>query len=299
MANLNYGSATSKIQFGLPLNQPSTQTILPIVLTTGRVVGFFPITSTTFTGAETTFALSQGSVPITTVTLPPKNVHNVYDEERIQQYMAASWPEGPGTLSNTAVTSPAYSDLKPWLGYSELITGDNPNGLGYYSWWSMPEVHWINHFSRGVFIDSLIYSMTESAYVPSNPSAPPVTTPQTLRWATTVNLASFQLDCSFYDFNWVTLFQTAFPPDNTQTGNGVVPLTIAVASNPPGGFFKASVVQSQGQMVLPGGGATFNTVRILRLADPTPGTYTFNFTISATEQGQVLTVPAVLNMTIV
>jgi hypothetical protein len=300
MANLNKGSATSKIQFGLPLTQPSKQTILPIITAAARVVGFFPIAETTFTGTETTFALPDGSVPITTVTLPPKNTSNIFDEGRVQQYMAAHWPEGPGTLSTALVTTPAYTDLKPWLGYKELVTGDIPNGLGYYSWWSMPEVHWLNHFGRGVFLESLVFNMDKYPYTaPPSPSNPTVTTPQTLRWACTADLTSFQQDCAFFDFSWTTLFQTQFPPDTTQEGAGLVPLSIATTSNPAGGFFKASVVQSQGQGIIGGGGVVFNTVRILRLQDPTAGTYTFDFTISASQNGQVQQVPVVLNLTVV
>lgn len=299
MANLNYGSSTSKIQFGLALAQSSTQTILPIVTAAGRVVGFFPITETVFTGSETVFTLADGSVPITTVTLPPKNTSNVFNEGRVQQYMAAHWPEGPGTLSTSLVKSPTYTDLKPWLGYTELVTGDIPNGLGYYSWWSMPETHWLNHFGRGVFIESLMFNMDKYPYsAPPSPSNPTVTTPQTLRWACTADLTSFQQDCAFFDFNWVTLFQAQFPVDTTQEGAGLVPLSIATTSNPAGGFFKASVVQSQGQAIIGGGGVVFNTVRILRLQDPTAGTYVFDFTISASENGSVVSVPVVLNLTV-
>jgi hypothetical protein len=288
----------SQIQFGLALAQPSKQTILPIITTKGAVKGFFPIASTTFTGTETTYALSQGDVPITTVTLPPKNVSNIFDEGRVQQYMGAYWPDGPGTLDTALVTIPTYSDLSPWLGYRELVTADIPNGLGYYSWWSMPEVHWINHFSRGVFLESMMFNMEDYPYVPQTTTPPPVTTPATLRWATTVNLASFAADCSWFDFNWVALFKTSYPP--TDDGlNNFVPLSIVTDTNPAGGFFKASVVQGQGQGIISGGGVVFSTVRILRLADPTAGTYTFTFTISATQNGVVVNVPATLNLTVV
>jgi hypothetical protein len=294
------GSPTSKVELGLPLKQPSKQTILPIITEKAKVVGFFPITTTTFTGTERVFALPDGNVPITSVTLPPKNATSFFDEGRVDQYMAAYWPEGPGTLKPYAQTNPTYRTLKPWLGYKEFVTADIPNDLGYYSWWSMPEVHWINHFGRGVFIDSLIYGMDKYPYVaPPAPPNPPVTTPQTLRWACTVNMASFQIDCAFFDFNWITLFKTTFPPDSTQEGWATIPLTLEIVSNPPGGYFKASLVQSQGQVIIPGGGVTYDTVRILRLQDPPANTYEFKFNINATRNGIALSVPATLELTVV
>ena len=277
----------SNNQYGLPLTEPVTQTLLPIVMPSGRVYGFFPIQSTEFDGTETTFALSEGPVPITTVTVAPKNYQNNSYQQRVPQYVAAQWPS---TVEQQA----------PWRGYTELITVDQPNNIGFYSWWSMPVAGWFHHFGQGVLLNSLQFSMSNYVYVPPSASLTAVTTPQALTWATTANAQSFVQDCAFFDFNWVELFQAQFQSDPSVQGSNVIPLSIAIASNPAGGFFKASVLQSMnGQVIYPGGGAVFNTIRILRLQDPTAGLYTFNFTISANINGVIESVPAVLNLTVV
>jgi hypothetical protein len=277
-------------QYGLPLNSPSVQTVLPIMTTSGNVVGFFPIARTTFQGTETTFTLTEGPVPITTVTLPPKNVTGVWDEQRVTQFMACQWPE-------------VDDALEPWIGYTELVSSNIPNTLGFYSRWALTPTKMINFFGRGAYLDSLKFSMANfvnpGAASPENPN---VTTPQALRWATTVNLAAFEQNCNFFDFNWATLFQAQFDPDpNVQnTGNAVIPLSISIASNPAGGFFKASVVTGQGgQTIYPGGGVVFNTVRILRLQDPPAGTYVFTFDVSMNNNGVVTQTTATLNLTVV
>lgn len=278
----------SGIQFGQPLAVPSKQTLLPIIESTGRVSGFFPIASTTFNGTETSFALASGDVTITTVTLPPKVMTNVNDEQRVEQWMGAFYDT-------------TESPLEPWRGYSEWVDPTFPNTLGYYAWWSMPTIHIIKHFSNGAYIDSLIHNMGD--YVnqnaaPNNP--PPDVTDGTIRWATVLNEQSFEQDCSFIDFNWITLFQAALLADPTQPGSTVVPLSISTVSNPPGGFFKASVLQgSGGQVILPGGGPVFNTIRILRLQDPPAGPYVFNFEVTSTRDNIALTSPVTLTMTVV
>ena len=280
----------SQNQYGLPLTEPSVQTVLPILTTSGNCVGFFPIAQTTFEGTETTFTLTEGPVPITTVTLAPKNKTNVWDEQRVEQFMAAQWPEVDDAIS-------------PWGGYTELVSANVPNNIGFYSRWALTPTKMINFFGRGAFLDSMKFDMAKfvnpSAATPGNPE---VTTPLALRWATTVNLASFEATCGFFDFNWATLFNAVFNPDeNSQnTGNFVIPLSIAVESNPGGGYFKASVVTGQGgQTIYPGGGVVFNTIRILRLQDPPAGTYTFTFLVSMNTNGVVTETTATLNLTVV
>lgn len=279
----------SSNQYGLPLTAPSTQTLLPIVMPSGRIYGFFPITSTTFAGTETTFALTEGAIPITTVTLPPKVQSNTYDTQgRIQQYMAAQWPAD-------------VEQQEPWIGYSELVSVTHPNDIGYYSWYSMPVTSWFQHFGRGSLWSSLLFNLSKYVYVPpSTGTAPEVTTPQTARWACTVNAQAFATECSFIDFNWIDLFKAQLQSDPSEQGWSVLPLSLSVTSNPTGGYFKASLLQAQGaQVIYPGGGVTTNTVRILRLQDPPAGTYTFDFEISANVNGNVVFSPAVLNLTVV
>jgi hypothetical protein len=275
----------SSNQFGLALVAPSKQTLIPIMTTSGALYGFYPIADTTFAGTETTFTLSDGEIPITSVTLPPKNLTNVYDERRVQQFMVAQWPA-------------VQDGVKPWRGYSEFVDVAIPNTLGYYSWWSMPVTSWFKHFGRGVYVNSLLFGMNKFLPSASPQQTPPdIVTPQTLQWACTQNLQAFTTDCAFIDFRWDLLFEAVQQSDPNQQGNTTIPLNITTTSNPAGGFFKASVVQgSGGQTIVPGGGVVFNTVRILRLQDPTAGDYVFNFAIQD-DQGQ--TTPAVLTLTVV
>jgi hypothetical protein len=278
----------SQIQFGLPLENPSKQTLLPIVMPSGNICGFFPITETTFTGTETSYALTQGSVPLTTVTLPSQT-ETIYGPQRVQQYMAVQWPQ-------------EQQALMPWKGYVELVDVSDPNDLGYYSWWSLPVTTWFKHFGNGSYIDSLIKGMDKYTFTPPNTTPPPVNTPQPIKWACTLNMSAFTGDCSFFDWNWFEGFQMVAKADTGRYGCTVIPVQLQVVSNPPGGYFKAVLVQDAGQTIVPGGGVTFNTLRILRLQDPPAGSYPFNFNISykySSQDTSTANVPAVLNLTVV
>jgi hypothetical protein len=274
----------SKIQFGLPLIAPSTQTIIPILDTYGKAFGFCPISSTTFEGTETTYTLPDGPIAITTVTLPPK-VTNSYDMNPVSQYMAA-------------VYTPLQTPLQPWLGYAEFVNAYSNQSIGYYSWWSMPTSGWLQHFGMGSFIESFKFNMDKYVYeAPAGQGAPAVTN-GTMRWACTSDLAAFSSNYSFIDFNWLDLFAaTLQQTPGYSPGQEVIPLSITTVSNPAGGFFKASVLQAQGaQIIVPGGASMFDTIRILRLADPTAGTYTFDFAVSDNLGN---TTPVTLTLTVV
>lgn len=297
------GSASSMVEFGLPFPSGVTtkQTILPILTAAGVVMGFFPITSTTFTGTETTFALASGTVPITTVMLPEKNTLSFLDGQyRNEMYMAAMWPDPPTEANMTNTGHPVkFIDFAPWRGYLEFVDGQNPRTLGYYSWWSMPAVKWFNHFGLGTYLNALTNDLDFPIPAPPSTNPPAPVTPQTLRWSCTANAESLLLDCAFFDFNWVKEFQLAFQPDPNQIGNGTIPMSISVVSNPAGGFFKASVVQGLGQSIIAGGGVVFDTIRIMRLEDPTAANYTFDFSISTSINGATVSVPATLTLVVV
>lgn len=280
----------SKIQFGLPLAQPSAQTLLPLITDSGRIYGWFPITKTTFNGSETSVTLSGGVVvPVTTVTLPPTVATNQAQSQRVTQYMASYFP-----------ISQEYT--RPWLSYPDslIVRPDYPNDIGYYSWWSMPVTTVIEHFNRGTFLNAMIFRLDPTVPVPGTPTPPTVTTPSAITWTASLDPQTFSPECAFFDFNWVDLFKVAQQANPNQYGSAVTPLAIATVSNPSGGALKATIVQQYGQDIYPGGGVVFSTVRILRLADVAPGTYTFTFNISYTQDGAAtpLTVPATLNLTI-
>jgi len=276
----------SKVQFGLPLEEPSIQTVLPVVMPSGKIFGFFPIVETSFTGEETEYELSQGNVPVTTVTLPNQVITNL-GPQRVQQYVAAQWP--------------ADQEWKmPWRGYLELISVVDNNTLGFYSWWSQPVVTWKHHFNTGAYIGSLITGMNHYEFKTASVEPPDAVTPQSVRWACSLNLASFEQECSFFDFNWVALFESWLQSDPSREGTTIIPLSISTVSNPSEGYFKASIVQGNGgQTIVPGGGTLFNTVRILRLSEPETGDYVFNFSISSSFNGTVQSTPVSLTLTIV
>jgi hypothetical protein len=270
--------------YGAGLTSPSKQTILPVMLTSGRVVAFLPITVTTFAGTETTYTTANGPVPITSVQLPPKNVTNVYDEQRVEEFMVIQWPETDDSSS-------------PWLGYPGMVLPDMPNTIGYYSWWSMPVTTIFQHFGRGVYLSALKFNMDQTVPAGTSPTPPPVTNGD-LRWACTMDQQAFETSCAFIDFNWVQLFQAQLQTDGVT--NNVIPLSITTDSNPTGGQFKASVLQGLGgQTVYPGGGVMFDTIRIIRLQAPAAGNYTFTFTITANDNGVVETSNATLTLTVV
>jgi hypothetical protein len=277
----------SQLIFGLPLNEPSKQTILPYITDSGRIYGFFPISLTTFQGTEQTFTVDAGArtVNLQTVTLPAMNSANTVldNAQRVQQYMAAYFPI-------------SQEGIQPWRTFSSIVL-PTPSKLRMYSWWSMPGATLVNHFSRGVFLNALEFAMNPSVPIPLPPVTPPVTTPQTLSWAATIQQQTLQSECSFIDFSWLELFQAnvnANDPNNLQ-GNNILPIAVTSIVNPPGGYFKAVVLagaMGSNQVAIPGGGVIYNTIRIIRLQDPPAGAYTFTFQISYTNGGVVQTTPA-------
>jgi|GEM_PF-7087585 len=279
----------SKTQFGLPLDTPSAQTILPVGIvqnSTFQVVGMFAIPLTTFDGTETTYVVQPGAggtVDIQSVTLPAKAAAPDYPPS--QQFMAVTY---------------TYEEAKPlpWGGFSEFIY---PETTGYYSRWSTPtglRRHW---YDPGSLIGSFLNGMDfYPVWVP--PTAPtPDPVDGTLRWAVSLDLAAIQPQCTFFDFNWVTLFQESIfsAEPNTQGGSNTwVPMQIMTVTQPAGGEFRAAILQRPEYVA--GGGTMFDTVRILRMTETVaPGDYVFEFEVTASLNGIVNTTPVILTMTVV
>lgn len=277
--------ATSN-KLGLPLVQPSTQTILPVLcagvidpntneLVQGSVgaasiVGWLPIASTTFVGTERTFTTSDGPIGITTMTLPPLASDGTAGTHRVQQYMAAVFPEKD-------------ERLRPWIGYSDFVdTRDSQ----YAMQWFMPTQGQGYRLNQGPIVLDLRVAMDADDGAPPTPPDPPDTTAGTLRWVTSVQMNDLQVGCPFIDFNWVELFKA-------QT-EGKDPLRIEIVSNPVSGEFKSTIVPYP--VVAPLGGVEFNTVRIIKLHPAAAGAYVFNYKVVDTA-GQAT--PVVLTLTVV
>lgn len=259
-------------QLNLPLTQPSTQTIIPVIvgnrngpkdvdgnpeMTNGEIVGWFSIARTVFDGTEREFEMSEGALPITTVTLP--NLVAGTDQQRVQQFMAA-------------VFNDLDQKVKPWLGFAGFI---DTRESQYALQWFMPVMGQGYRFNRGPMIQNLTFGMDSNAGggVPVTP--PPTATAGRLNWAVAVTMADMSHDCGFFDFNWVELFKS-------QTV-GYEPLKIEIVSNPSSGEFKTTIVPFP--TVLPQGSVEFNTLRIIKLRPVEVGEYEFQYSVKDTKGG--------------
>jgi hypothetical protein len=244
-------------KYGMALSAPSTQNILPAQMDDGTILGWYPIATTTFTGAETSFTLSDNTVPLKTVTIDTGNGNQVF------QYMAAVF------------STDLRFNTQPWASVN-LIAPDS----GYYRSWSMPSEGSRLHYGEGILqaaieAQNLVTSATPGS---TTPSTPIVVTPVAITWNSSIAYEMINGSCSFFDIPWVTLF--------TQTQD-TVPLRISVVSLPPaiGGAspFTASLL---GQPVATVNGNLYDTIRIIRLLPPgliPVGVYTFVFTITTVE----------------
>lgn len=254
---MTFSNTETGNKYGLPLAAPSKQSILPIICGgNGSLQGFFTINTTTFTGSETSFALAEGSVAIKTVTLPSKvNDGRNYG---VEQYMAV-----------------VYSDdellKRPWIGYSSWV---NTNDTGYFLSYSMPTQGWMTRYGRGILITNLLVNMAADTMTPPS-NTPPSASNAAIRWVASMEENSSQMDCGFFDFNWVQLFVAQSP--------NIDPLSIEIISNPVGGAFKSTLVPNP--TVAPLGGVQFNTVRIIRLTTAAPGAYVFTYKVHDTKGG--------------
>ncbi len=265
----------SYVQLGLPLEKPSKQTIVPVIVSPDHniYVGWMNIAETTFNGTETTLSVPGPSAStltfdITTVTLPPRPVGDP-EYQRVQQFMAVVYdrlPEG----------------YRPYASTTAFVS---TNDAQYAMQWLMPVTGQQFRLALGPFITDLTYAMNRSPALAPTPPGPPTASNAGLRWAVTVALNDLLVECAYFDFNWVTLFQAE---------SQAQPLKIETVSNPVGGEFKSTLVAYP--VVNPTGSTEFNTVRIMKLKPVAAGDYVFNFKITD-QLGQ--SVPVVFTLTVV
>lgn len=264
-------------EYGLPFTAPVKQTILPAMIQTGEIKGWYPISARTFAGTETSLTLPDtgngGSgtvVPLQTVTV------DLTGNNGMKQYMAAVWPAG------------LAKDYKPWG--SSLL---QPPDAGFYHWYSMATESWYEHYGAGALFTGLQGgTMNLSVSAASNPAGPSVTTPLALTWQASIAYAMLNGDCPFFDFNWVTLFATQ---SNTPGKRIVITSNPAPVAPDPLPYLTASII---GTPTATGAGVPlYDSIRIMKLTDEVPpGSYPFVFTIYD-DLGQ--TVTATLNLTVV
>lgn len=238
------------MKIGLPLEKPITQSVLPIVVATGTLVGFVSIASQEFTASPSPVVLADGQTyEAQSVTLPYKGEDGT--GLGLAQYMAMVY-----SLEEAA--------LQPWMGLPYVM---NPQDL-YYSWYSQPTIAGlVHHFDRGALLNGLTRGLDLKQYALEDGPSPPepeVPTDGTQSWAATVNMAMLA-KLTFFDFNWLNLFMSKLPEDKRADWAGAL-LLINPAQN---STFKAVLVQ--------GLTGLFDTVRIIKLKAAEPGFYTFSF----------------------
>ena len=237
------GDPTSN-RYGLPLIAPVSQTIIPVMNESGLVYGFFAIASTTFTGLEASYLVGPTILPLRSVTVG-SNPANV------RQFMAAVYSRN------------IVGNYRPWASSSfQDVMAD-----GAYRGFTMSAMDWITRFSKGIVVAALSESMNRVQVAPVAPTAPVVSTTATQTWASSVSYLSLNGACSFIDFNWQILFNA----QSSVRGLRIVPI-----SNPPA-IFRSSVVGVP--VVQNGGGVVYDTIRILKIDEATPGVYVFLFDV--------------------
>lgn len=260
--------ATSN-KLGLPLDKPSTQSMLPVICGHNSAIrGFIPIAVTEFTEAETTMTIDGVEVAITSVTLP--KVVDDGHQQRVRQYMAIVYP--------TEVQL-----QRPWIGFSEFVANDDAQYLGAKH--TMAVLGSITEYYLGPFVTNLLVGMDNRTFA-QEPNVPPTAANSTIRWVASLKTNPTGLDCRFFDFNWVDQFKAA--------SDDVDPLNIELVQNPAGGFFKSTFAPFP--VVRPLGSLQFNTIRILRLQPAPPGDYVFTYNITDSKGESV---PATLTLTVV
>jgi hypothetical protein len=253
---MTHDNFSTSNKLGLPLAKPSKQSILPVICGHDSLIqGFFPISVTTFDGTETTLMIDGYPLDVTTVTLPKK----VDDGSGfgVQQYLAAVFPT-------------EQKLVRPWLGFGTFVPDDDAQYMGAHH--VMPTQGWKTQYFLGPLVTNLLVGMADNVFNPQTVN-PPTVQNGTIRWVASLTTNPTGIDCGFFDFLWTDLFKAS-----TQ---GVDPLSIEIVSNPPGGFFKSTLVPNP--IVSPLGGIQFNTIRIIRLLDTPAGTYTFNYRVTDTK----------------
>ncbi|QRE00290.1 hypothetical protein [Burkholderia phage BCSR5] len=277
----------SSVRYGLPLEQPSKQTIIPIMIEPQNTCyGFFLLgPEVTFDGTETEYTLPSGyKIPLKSVTMPERGYDRSLYYTNTKQFMAAVYPA-------------EEEKQAPWAGASEYVDQQSDQAYNYYQ---MPSETWTTQRAAGIITSSFRFGMNWYKLGDPVPPTPPVPGQDgTLYWRSETNYETFGKSCTWFDVNWVDLFQAETQVDPTATPGVVaaIPLNIEVKTIPPTGEFKVQVVRGiGGQSVVPGGGVVYNTLRFLAVKAVAPGDYDFTFVIHD-DHGQTKDVKMKLTVT--
>lgn len=229
------------------------QNFLPLVYNT-NVLGVVPIVEATFTESSTTATVNGATVSVE------------WESKNIDGNSPVAFAVVPVSASH--VRSGYYRQLYPtliditqllarpkWFSVTGLVT----NNL-------LPVQNGVMHFlSTGI----------DTGSIASVVQAPPTAVNGSFVWNITTNFIGTSA-CTFTDINWLELLAASHP--------GLEPVSISLSDPAPSSLLthiRAYVVQTPG--VLGAGGVNYNTLRFVKIRadDPTPGTYTYNATVTA------------------
>lgn len=229
------------------------QNFLPLVYE-GNVLGVVPIVEATFTHASATATVNGSTV---TIEWKSKNI----DGNSPVEFAVVPVSASHNRSGYYRQLYPTFIDItqlvvKPkWFSVTGLVT----NSL-------LPVQNGVMHFlSTGI----------DTGSIASVVQAPPTATNGTFVWNITTNFIGTSA-CTFTDINWLELLAASHP--------GLDPVSISLGdpvSSTLLTHIRAYVVQTPG--VFGAGGVVYNTLRFVKIRadDPTPGTYTYNATITA------------------
>ena len=259
-----------KVEFGKPLEQPITQTLLPVVSTlygAASVVGYVPIVSTEYNdGSISQVTIGGISYSIGSVTMP-HGITNPGLPVQPRQFVAVLFDL-------------EQSRTQPWIGIEGFIPNDRAQ---FSSHWCAPADGARNNWNFGPLVGSLVLGMDRYVTSPEDgtPTEPGVDATAALNWTATLDRGASRA-CSFFDFNWFQLFHAEVTAGNLP--RETVPLSISYVQQPASGHFVASTVQIP--VLLPEFGRVYNTIRIQRMNTDIPlGDHQFVFQIKHVVNG--------------
>ena len=229
------------------------QNFLPLVYET-NVLGVVPIVQATFTPSSTTATVNGATVNIE------------WKAKNVDGNSPVAFAVVPVSASH--VRSGYYRQLFPtFIDITQLLVRPK--------WFSVTGLvtNSLLPVQNGVM--QFLATGIDTGSIASVVQAPPTAVNGSFVWNITTNFIGTSA-CTFTDINWTELLAASHP--------GLEPVSI-VLSDPTASslltHIRAYVVQTPG--VLGAGGVTYNTLRFVKIRadDPTPGTYTYNATISA------------------
>lgn len=214
-----------------------TQSFLPVLdLRRKQLHGMVAVSSTNFTGAETTFTIGGHAYPVA------KYTPTVTQDTMRPWYMAL-------TMTYNQVVQEDYKSIPGFIPIDDVLPGQ---------WWTSSSIGAQKREDLGALINGLVYSFGGqfSVVVPAEPDFGD--NPMDMVWVASVPFAN-QPQCTFFDFNWVEALDLLNP--KASPVNAVIQ-SVTDGNDDPQNKVGAVVVM-KGQPAL--NVAAYNTIRLVRL----------------------------------